>query len=326
MKKALIILSAIAGMIILVLVFGVAFFYLHFPNVDKPSSIVVERTPERIARGKYLATHVTGCIDCHSKRDYTHFSGPVEPGTEGMGGERFGHEMGFPGTFYAANITPAGIGSLTDGEVLRVITSGVRPDGTVLFPLMMYPHYNKMADEDLLSIVAYIRTLPSVQNDVPRSTMNFPVSMFMRALPSTHRYHSEPDRVNSVEYGDYLVNAAGCSDCHTQAVKGEPVKGMEFAGGFEFTTPMGLIRSANITPDEATGIGLWTEEIFIRRFKDYASENAVKLDPAVVGYHTVMPWTVYAGMTDEDLRAIYAFLKTLPAVSNVVVKYEPPRR
>ena len=95
MKKALVILGAIAGFIVLVIVLGITFFYLHFPNVDKPSSVVVERTPERIARGKYLANHVSVCLDCHSKRDYTLFSGPIEEGTEGMGGEKFGPEMGF---------------------------------------------------------------------------------------------------------------------------------------------------------------------------------------------------------------------------------------
>jgi hypothetical protein len=326
MKKALTILGGIAGFIVLVIVLGITFFYMHFPDVDKLSSVVVERTPERIARGKYLANHVSVCLDCHSKRDYTLFSGPIEEGTEGMGGEKFGPEMGFPGTFYAPNITPAGIGSLTDGELLRTITSGVPPDGRVLFPLMPYPHYNVMSDEDLYSIIAYIRTLPSHVNDVPRSSMNFPVSMFMRALPSNHESHAAPDPKNKLDYGEYLVNAAGCTDCHTQAVKGEPVKGMAFAGGREFPTPMGLIRSANITPDDATGIGLWNEDIFIARFKDYDNETAKKLDPAVVGYSTLMPWTMYAGMTEEDLGAIFAYLHTIPAVSNTVVKFEPPRK
>ena len=323
MKKALFILGAIAGFVVLVIVLAVAFFYMHFPDVDKPSSLVVERTPERIARGNYLAHHVTVCLDCHSKRDYAHFSGPIEPGTEGMGGERFGPEMGLPGTLYAANLTPAAIGSLTDGELLRVIASGVRPNGSVLFPLMPYPHYNKISDEDLFSIIAYVRTLPSHVNDVAVSTITFPASMFIRAVPSNRQFHAEPNRNNILEYGEYLVNAAGCGDCHTRAIKGEPIKGMEFAGGFEFNTPMGLIRTANITPDEATGIGLWSEEIFVQRFKDYSTETAKKLDPSVIGYHTVMPWTMYAGMTEEDLKAIYAYIHTIPAVKNFVVKFEP---
>src|SRR5690606_41947964 len=87
-------------------------------------------------------------IYCHSPRDWSRFSGPITPGTLGMGGDRFDQTVGMPGVFYARNITPAGIGRYTDGELFRVITSGVTKEGHAIFPLMPYPYYGKMDPED----------------------------------------------------------------------------------------------------------------------------------------------------------------------------------
>jgi hypothetical protein len=324
MKKILRIVGILAAILIVIIAGVVAYFFLYYPNVDKAPQLTVERTSERIERGRYLANQVSGCLGCHSTRNDDYFAGPIIKGTEGKGGERFGPEFGLPGVLYASNITPSGIGSLTDGELLRAITSGVRKDNSVLFPLMPYPHFTKMSDEDLYSIIAYIRTLKPIPNDIPKSSINFPVSMFIRAVPSTHVSVPQPDSISKADYGDYLVNAAGaCSACHTQMDKGGPKKGMVFAGGNEFRIPAGIIRSANITPDEETGIGYWTEDLFVDRFKFYASASSQTLDPKKVGYYTVMPWTMYGGMSEDDLRAIYAYLRTLPPVHNAVTKYEP---
>src|SRR5258705_3337226 len=109
-----------------------------------------------VERGEYLTLHVNLCLDCHSKRDYSKFSGPIEPGTEGMGGEAVDHAhlgIPLPGTVYSENITPdpeTGIGTWTDDEVLRAITQGISKNGDTLFPLMPYVHYNHMAKDDLL--------------------------------------------------------------------------------------------------------------------------------------------------------------------------------
>ncbi len=119
MKKLLKILGVL---VILIVIFGIGFtFYVKsaFPKVDAPPQLKVDITPERVARGKYLANHVMVCIDCHSTRDWSKFSGPIVPGTEGKGGDMFDESMGFPGTFYARNITPYGIGNWTDGEVVQ---------------------------------------------------------------------------------------------------------------------------------------------------------------------------------------------------------------
>jgi mono/diheme cytochrome c family protein len=313
------------AIVFLVVAAAVTNFFLKYPDVGPPPSLTVERTPERIARGKYLAHNVSNCIDCHSVRDFSRFAGPIVDGSEGKGGEVFDENFGVPGTLYARNITPAGIGSWTDGELFRTLTSGVNREGKALFPLMPYPRFNTMTDEDLYSIIAYIRTLPAAPNEVPERSLNFPLNLIVRTIPARHVPQLSPDRNNPVAYGKYLVNAASCAECHTPREKGEPIKGLDFAGGSEFRFPSATIRSANITPDVETGIGTWTKEMFILRFKEYDGPEAMKIDTASMKRQTIMPWTKFAGMTEEDLGAVYEYLRTLIPVPHRVEVYTPTK-
>ena len=314
---------AISG-IALIAVLAISYLFLAFPNVNAAPALTVTPTPERIERGKYLANHVSGCIDCHSIRDFKKFLGPLVIDTEGKGGEIFPEEFGVPGTLYSKNITPAVIGTMTDGELFRAITSGVRKNGDPLFPLMPYPNFNKMSEEDLYSIIAYIRTLKPIENHVQDSHIKFPMNLIIRTVPQNYTKQSAPDTSDIFAYGKYMITIASCGECHTQQVKGNPVEGMEFAGGFEFKTPMGMIRSANITPDEETGIGTWTKEQFIARFKMYATPEASNINQDTMKYATLMPWTFFAGMTEKDLGAIYTHLITLKPVHHKVTRFEPP--
>ena len=191
------------------------------------------------------------------------------PGTHGKGGERFGREMGLPGDIYARNITPAGLGSWTDGEIFRAITAGVNKDGRALFPLMPHPKYGHMDRSDVEAIIAYLRTLTPVPNKIPDASLDFPMNFIVNTIPQKPDFQKRPDTTDQVGLGKYLVNAAACADCHTKTIKGEPVPGMDFAGGTEMVTPMGTLRPANITPDTETGIGRWTKEAFVARFKAY---------------------------------------------------------
>jgi mono/diheme cytochrome c family protein len=264
-------------------------------------------------------------MDCHSKRDWTKSSGPIIPGTEGQGGDRFGEEMGLPGTLYSKNITPAGLGSWTDGEILRALTAGVNKDNKALFPLMPYLAYRNFSREDLYSIIAYLRTLKPIKNEVPESSINFPVNLIIKTLPEDYTLvNPEPDKNNPKEYGKYLVTAASCIECHTKSEGGEMVKGMEFAGGGSFEAPWGTITSANITPDKETGIGNWTKEIFIARFKAYNSDEIKNMKMSGHEFNSIMPWSLYAGMTEEDLGAIYDYLRTQKPVRNLINRYSPP--
>ena len=139
MKKHLF-LKILAGIVILivVVVFAVIMYIMNFlPNIKVPD-IKVEITKERIEHGKYLAFHVTACMDCHSTRDWTKFTGPMIPGTEGKGGEKFDKTMGFPGIFYSSNLTPYNLSKWSDGEIFRAITCGVGKGDRPLFPVMPY--------------------------------------------------------------------------------------------------------------------------------------------------------------------------------------------
>jgi mono/diheme cytochrome c family protein len=316
MQRLLIILPlALIGLVVA----GLAYFYLALPAAGPPPDLHIEATPARLKRGAYLANHVLVCIDCHSQRDWDYYSGPVVAGSEGMGGERFGPEMDLPGTLYARNITPAGIGDWSDGELARLITSGVTRDGQAIFPLMPYPAYNRLAPDDLHAIIAYIRSLAPIENQVANSQLDFPLNLIVRTVPQPYPGRAAPDRLDQIAYGGYLTAIAGCAECHTPAEQGEALPGMYLAGGFEFIMPDGQkVRSANITSDLKTGIGGWSETTFVERFKTYATAAArrIRVDPG--RGNTVMPWTMYAGMEREDLEAIYAYLRTVKAVKNKV--------
>jgi len=322
MKRILKILGWGLGVIVLVIAAGVGYLFLKFPDVGPVQSMTVQATPERLARGAYLANHVNVCIDCHSTRDWEYFSGPPIAGTEGKGGEVFDETLGFPGTIYAHNITPAALGSVSDGVVYRAITTGVDKNGKAMFPLMPYKHINTMSEEDILSIIAYIRTLKPIENTPPPTTLKFPLNLIVRTIPGKHTQHGEPDTSNVYEYGKYLVNAANCVECHTQRKDGQLLPGLEFAGGFEFPFPNGqVVRSANLTPDEETGIATWSETDFVNKFKFYDNPEGRTMKAGSMEYNTAMPWTMFAGMTERDLGAIYKYLRSLKPIKNKVEKF-----
>jgi mono/diheme cytochrome c family protein len=321
MKKIIKIAKILFITLVVVGVSGYIYFNNAYPKMIEVENIQIERTPERIEKGRYIFNHVAACVDCHSERDMSKLSAPVKPGTEGKGGDKFDEEFGLPGTFYARNITPYKLESWTDGEILRAITEGISKDGTALFPIMPYLVFGKMDKEDIYSVIAYIRTLPAIQNDPPKSKANFPMNMIMKTIPTKKMFKPKPDPSNTVEYGKYLVELASCTDCHTPHEDGKPVDGKYLSGGMEIKLPANtVVRTGNLTPHE-TGLGSWTKEQFIKRFKE-SMNPAYSNTPYVPGqFQTIMPWTVYGGMKEEDLGAIYDYLRTIPAVQNQVEKF-----
>lgn len=310
-------------LLLVVLIAGASVYLKSFlPNTGDAPDIKVETTPERLARSEYLANHVTICIDCHSTRDWSLYAGPVTSDDLGGGGEVFSREFGFPGVFYSKNITPHHLGNWTDGELLRAITSGVNKDGEALFPLMGYKRFGKMDQEDIYSIIAYIRSLKPVKTEIPEREVDFPVSFLLNTMPTPAKFTTRPQENDQINYGAYLVNAAGCVECHSKTDKGQIIPGTEFGGGFEFNQPAGIARSANISPDKETGIGTWTSEMFVGRFKMYtdSSYTPSKLAPDEV--NTPMPWVMYSGMKQSDLEAIFAFLQTVKPQKNKIIKFE----
>jgi mono/diheme cytochrome c family protein len=327
MRKFFKVTGYTVGVILFLALAAITYFNLTYPKVEAAPDLKVEITPARLARGEYLVKHVVGCLDCHSERDWTKYAGPVIPGTEGKGGESLDKETaGVPGTVYAYDITPAGIGNWTDGELIRAITCGVDMKGKAIFPIMPYYHFNTLDTEDIYSIVAYIRSLKPIKNTIPARSLDFPLNLLVKTMP-IESYHpsARPDTTNLVAYGEYLANAAACVDCHTEMVKGEPVAGMDYAGGFRFGMPGGIVKSANITPDSATGIGKWTSADFINYFKTYRTESGRNIPVSPKAFNTPMPLTSLAGMTDYDLGAIYAYLRTVKPVHNEVTRFTPDK-
>ena len=317
MKKLFIIIA----IILLVGVISLA-GYMKFilPDVGDSPALKVNITPERIEHGEYLANHITACMDCHSSRNWTTFSGPISPGTLGKGGEYFGPELGFPGKFYSKNITPLNLKDWTDGEIFRTITTGVDREGKALFPVMPYLSYGKMDKEDIYDIIAYLRSIPSIENKTPISKADFPMNFIINTLPAKSNLTKRPEKTDTISYGAYLVNAAACMDCHTQVSNGQIIQDLAFSGGREFAIPHGTSRSANITPDTNTGIGSWTEDAFVQRFKAYTDPAILaNIDPAE--FNSIMPWTMFGGMDSTDLKSIYAYLMTLKPIENRVERF-----
>lgn len=283
---------------------------------------VLRSTPDRIARGEYLVEHVTVCLDCHSQRDWDRFSAPIVPGSEGQGGEVFDERHGVRGVVYGTNITPAGLAGWSDDELLRAITAGVNKLGDVLFPAMPYRSYRHLTRSDAAAIISYVRTLSPIEHQVPPRRLSFLVEFLIRSFAMDPvRLEQTIDEQDPLEYGRYLTRLANCADCHTpRTLSGEPEPNSHMSGGVGFTVPQGLVLSSNITPDAATGIGRWTREDFVSRFKSFLDPSRARTVSAG-GMNTPMPWTMYAGMSETDLGAIYTYLRTVDPVRNRVAGF-----
>lgn len=324
MRKFLKVLGILLIIIIVAVAGLAAYVKIALPNVGDAPDMKVEATAERLQRGEYLANNVMVCMDCHSTRNWNELSAPPVPGTLGKGGDRFDATMGFPGTYYAANITPAGIGNWTDGELFRAITTGVRKNGKPIFPVMPHHNYGKLDEEDIKSVIVYVRSLPAIENQVPQSESDFPMNFIINTIPSKASLGKRPPASDSLAYGKYMATATSCGDCHTPFEKGQLVEEFFMAGGRTFELPAGTLTSANLTPDTETGIGNWTKEMFIQRFRVFRDSATAhqKLD-FTKEYNTIMPWAMYAGMTDEDLGAIYTYLRSFKPVKHSIVKFKP---
>ena len=311
----------VLAFVVVVAVLGVMYIKFMLPAVGPAPDMQVGMTHDCIERGDYLANHVMVCIDCHSLRDWEIFSGPPITGTEGGGGEFFGREFGFPGDMYSPNITPYALADWTDGELFRAIASGVTPDRKALFPLMPYLDYGRLDEKDIMDVIAFIRSLPPIENTVPERDLDFPVSLIVNTIPKKAELVERPHISDRLAYGEYMFTAAACKDCHTAATGGRVV-GEYLAGGFVFPLPDGsVLRSTNITPHPATGIGMWNEAFFVNRFRAYTDSTYVPERVASGQFQSVMPWIMYGGMSEEDLGAIFTYLRSVPPVDNTVERF-----
>jgi len=309
------------GIVLLLVVCGLAIFVATFtPAQRETTDLKVESTPDRIAHGKYLFNHAFACVSCHTDPDLDRYGFPPK-GEPGAGGFCFPESLGMPGTICVPNLTPArsGLADWTDDEILRAIREGVDKDGEALFPMMPYPDFKDMSDEDAHSLVAYMRSMNPVETENPSTSIDFPVSFFIKMAPQplTEKV-PEPNRGDPLEYGKYLATMGGCKTCHTPVDdKHQSIEGKEFAGGQEFKLPSGSVFTPNLTSHE-TGKLPANADAFVNLFRSFQDMEAIAKPIKKGEKNTPMPWYDYANMTDEDLKAIYTYLKSVPVQDNKV--------
>lgn len=260
-----------------------------------------------VAHGKYLAT-IAGCGGCHTplKAD-----GTPDESKPYAGGYEF--DLGPLGKIHTSNLTSdkdTGLGNWTDAQIKVALQTGVTPSGGQLFPIMPYTYYNSMADSDLNDIIAYLRTLPAVSNKIEFKQV-VPPEALPHLTPRTDIV--APASTDTEARGKYLFNSViACSDCHTPLdAQGKADLTKYLAGGQPYEGPWGIVYSANLTPDQETGIGKWKDEDIARVF-----HQGVLPDGRNV---VLMPWQDFQTITDDDLKAMTYYLRNdVKPVNNAV--------
>jgi Cytochrome c len=312
-------MAVISLVILLAIVIPVTIGWRPFlgPKARPLTNRTFERTPQRLERGRYIATALSGCSYCHTPHNWSAPGTPYLENMEGAGGI-LPYE-GVPGRIVAPNLTPdreTGAGRWTDDQFARAIWEGVGQDGRALFPMMPYPRYREMTDEDVASVVVYLRSLPAVRNPLPSTEIIFPVKYLIRSLPQPIISPVNAAAISDpVARGARLVNLAGCPDCHTPQMRGENLPGMDFAGGTALSGPWGSVAAANLTPDPS-GISYYDEALFLEAMHTGRVKARI-LSP-------IMPINVFKNLTDDDLKAMFAYLRTVKPVKHRVDSAQTP--
>jgi mono/diheme cytochrome c family protein len=256
----------------------------------------VAETP--VERGEYLVRGPMGCGNCHTPM------GPEGFVMEQELGGRLVDDIPEVFTAWAPNITPAGrIAEWSDAELARAIREGVRPDGSLIGPPMPFSMYRGLGDEDLAAVVAFLRTLPAVENEVPASTYHIP-------LPPAYGPPVEsvtaPERGVTAEYGAYLAGPVShCMECHTPMGPQGPMLDTALGqGGFAFHGPWGTSIASNLTSSEDGLAGYSDDEIKAMVTQGVRPDGSAMMPP--------MPYGYLAQMTPEDLDAVVLYLRSLP--------------
>ena len=297
MKKVFKWVGIVLGSLIgLILVTSVVLFIIGNARLNKsydfpPSSITVPTDEASIAYGKHRAEVL--CEGCHGAD---------------LSGVADWFNAGPLGTIDSANLTSGegGVGRefTSDEDYVRAIRHGIDPEGKPIFmPAVISGAH--LGDEDLGAIIAYVKSVPPVdhvttgQHFTPLAKIMLAAGMLGK-LPVeavSHDVHvTAPARGVTADYGDYLVNTNDCHVCHGPQLNGGP-----------FPDPTINVISPNITPGGE--IGFWTEEQFVNTIRTGVTPGGHELKP------DLMPWKNYSNMSDDELKAIYMYLQTLPKLS-----------
>jgi len=297
-----------------------------------PASVLemqtIPRTPARLARGKYLVEGLLQCSFCHSEFDFTQRPARPVEGKKGGGNVFTGAELGMPepNRVVAPNISSDpeyGAAKWKDADFVRALRQGIGHDGRTLFPLMPYQYFRSLSDEDLASTIVYERSLAPVHIERPKTLLADNIKNALQPLPPLPHV-PEPDTLNRVAYGKYLVTVGHCDGCHSPAdEQGNNLPGLDFSGGVPLVGAWGpdpkkviTVASLNLTPDPS-GIGYFDEKMFIEVIRT----GSVKARPLA----NIMPWAFFRNLSDDDLKAIFSYLRTLKPVQHRVDNTELPR-
>lgn len=320
MRRFLKISAALIGALVLAIA-GILFYIdrsgiPHYPpgKID----LKVEVTPERVERGRHTVQLL--CASCH-----------LDNGTAALAGKHMDDAPPQFGVIYSQNITrdpEFGIGTWTDGEIAYLLRTGVRRDGRYAPPWMA--KLPLMADEDLKDVIAFLRSDDPLVRPVKAKQPACKPSLFTKVLarvafkplPYPAARIDAPNPADRVAYGRYLVQGrAVCFPCHSadfaKINEEVPERSAGYLGGGNALNDMNgrIVKSANITPDPETGIGKWTEDEFVRLLR-----SGVRPDATVIEY----PMMPFPELSDEEARAIFAYLRTVPPIKNKVPRRAVP--
>lgn len=315
MKSFLKILGTILLFVVLIVV--VICLYINgspIPSYEvKPVEFNASGSLEQVERGKKLASML--CAGCH-----------LDPATRMLTGKHMSDVPVEFGTVHAPNITADvkhGIGSWTDGDLVRLLRTGIKKDGQYSPPYMVkLPH---MSDKDIDAIISFLRSddrmvqadpTPSVPSE-PSFLAKFLSRVAFKPLPMPTAAIPEPDTTDRVAWGEYLVHSLDCYPCHSADFKTMdplvPTNSEGYMGGGNLPLDMegNQMPTPNLTPHPETGIGSWSEEKFVKavRTGQVEGEDALRY-----------PMIPYSGLTESEAGAIYAYLMTIPAIDNAVEK------
>jgi mono/diheme cytochrome c family protein len=255
-----------------------------------------------LERGSYLVNAVMACDGCHTPRG----PGGFIMEKRFAGGSQVWDTPAY--TVRGTNITPdreTGIGAWSDGEIRRSMTDGVRRHGVPLSPQMPFPFYKILTARDLDALVAYMRTIAPVRNEVPPPVYKGP--MHVDLVPGAVKPFTEKDLRDPVKRGFYLATIAHCMECHARRADGvQDYKNAWGKGGYVFKGPWGSAATSNITSHRGSGIGAWTDAEIRRSLTHGVSRDGrpFKLPMARQEY--------FSRMSNADLDALVAWMRAIP--------------
>lgn len=294
---------AVALLLLVAAAAGLAYVW-HWserPARTRARTIQVPRTPELVARGKYVAQ--VSCALCH--------------GTDLAGGKEFTLPIVHSWASNVSSDPGTGVGGWTDGQLEEALRRGVRPDGRVLRAPM--PLLEGLSDEDLFAVIAYLRSVPPVSraSRLPELTFTGRLALALGHVKPKHVVATNvpaPPRGPTKEYGAYLASSVMlCADCHHPRRKGQPIADKLWAGGLLIEEPGEPdVLSSNLTPDRVEGIGAWTAGELALALREGKTPSGRLLARAMPRYPA----------TDEDVQALHEFLKSVAPVSEHVLSPE----